>query len=191
MSKLDLGSAIQNETDPVKRAALLDIQDGINKLSDHIAADPVGITSPPPVIQGVNVKVAGEMAHVTITDNNPLAKGARYFVETDTDPSFPQPLVHDFGSSRAPSPLQLPTNNDSGVLHNWYFRAYSQFPGSQPSPAVALGGNVPQAVNMAGSTNLTLLPSTGSGTAAADGRQGGSGFGKIPFRAAIRPKRSV
>src|SRR5689334_20859267 len=175
MSKLNLGSAIQNETDPVKRSAYFDIQDAINKLSDHLAADPVGITSPPPTIQGVNVKIVGETVHATIADNNPLNKGVHYFLETDTDPSFPRPLVNHFGTSRSPAPFQLPSLDDNNVQQTYYFRAYSQYPGSDPSPKVVLGGSTPTGLQPTGTTAMTLLPSTGSGTAAADGRQGGAG----------------
>jgi hypothetical protein len=64
----------------------------------------------------------------------------------------------------------------------WYFRAYSQYPGSHPGPKVLFGGNNATSVNPGGTQAMTLLPSTGSGTAQNSGQEGGSGFGKNLYR---------
>jgi len=191
VSKLSLGSAIQNETDPVKRSAMLAIQDAINNLGNHLAADPVGETSVPPPLQAVNVKTSGEMVHVTFTHNVPVNKNIHYFLEYDNDPSFPQPHVVHNGTSRTFTPFTLPALDDNNDAQNWYVRGYPQTPGSNPATPVNFGGATPTALPLTGTTAFTLQPSTGSGTAAPDGRQGGSGFGFIQTRPALGPKRNV
>jgi hypothetical protein len=191
MAKLNLGSAVQELKDPVLRSAVLSIQDAINNLGTHLAADPVGETSTPPPLQAVNVKTAGEMVHVTFTHNVPINKNIHYFLEYDNDPSFPNPHVTHNGTSRSIPPFTLPTKNDSSVTQNWYFRGYPQMPGSAPALPVNFGGEVPTPVTLSGTTALTLQPSTGSGTAAPDGSQGGYGFGRIQARPVLGPKRNI
>lgn len=191
MAKLNLGSAAQDLKDPVMRSALLSIQDAINNLGTHVAADPVGETSAPPPLQAVNVKTAGETVHVTFTHNVPINKGVHYFLEYANDPSFRQALVTHNGTSRTIPPFTLPTKDDNNATQTWYFRGYTQYPGSNPSAKVNYGGTNPTAVTLGGTTSLTLLPSTGSGTAAPDGTQAGSGFGTIQSRPAIGPKRNI
>jgi hypothetical protein len=166
------------------------IQDGINNTGMHIAVDPAGTIPPPPPVQQLNVKTNGTgMVHAVITDNNAIQKNLHYFVEYSTDPAFPQPHVAHLGASRSMEPITLPANDDNGNPQKFYFRAYSQYPGGLPGPVVHFGGDTPTAVNPGGTQNMTLLPSTGSGTAQATGQQGGQGFGKILDRPTIGPKR--
>lgn len=167
-------------------------QTAVNTVAKAAGVAPVGNVSTPSSPQGVNVAVAGEMMHVAITDNAPLQRGVRYFTEVANNPSFSQPIVIDHGASRTSHPFPLPTMDSSGNTHNWYVRSYSQLPGSQPSKPVAYGGDTPTPVSMAGSTQLTLLPSTGSGTGSGNGQQAGSGLGKTLTRAApAAAKRTV
>jgi len=171
--------------------ALRGIRDGLNNLGQNIAVDPAGNLPAPPPINQLTVKTNGQgLVHATITDNNAIQKHANYFVEYDTSPSFPQPHVIHLGASRTMSPILLPAGDDNGNPQKFYFRAYSQYLGSkEPGPKVHFGGSAPTAVNPGGSQNMTLLPSTGSGTAQANGQGGGSGFGKVLFRAGVQPKR--
>lgn len=162
----------------------------INTLGQNAAVAPVGQIAPPARPGSVNVKVAGEIAHVTIDDPQPLQRGAQYHVELANNPQFSQPHVEHLGSSRGRF-LTLPTNDDGGAPLNWYARAYTQYQGSQPSGFTYHGGDAPAAFTMGGTTNLTPLPSTGSGTASSNGQQGGSGLGKVVFRPAPSAKRSV
>jgi len=171
--------------------ALQQIEEGVNGLGQQVAAEPIGLAEPPPPVQAVNVKTAGEIVHVTATHNVPIDKNTHYFFEYDTDPSFPQPHVIHNGASRSVPPFTLPTKDDNGNPVSYYFRAYPQKLGSKPAAPVNFGGTTPTAVTMGGSTQMTLLTSTGSGTAAANGQQGGWGFGKTNTRAAIAPKRSI
>jgi hypothetical protein len=165
-------------------------QQALNTLGQNAAAAPIGELSAPSKPAAVNVKVAGEIAHVTVNDPEPLQRGAQYHVEVANNPQFSQPHVEHLGSSRGRF-LTLPTNGDDGAQHTWYVRAYSQYQGSQPSAYTNYGGDQPAGFTMSGGTNMTPLPSTGSGTASNDGQQGGSGLGKVIFRPAPAPKRSV
>lgn len=165
-------------------------QTAINKVAQNAAVAPVGEISPPARPGSVNVKVAGEIAHVTIDDNQPLQRGAQYHVELATNSQFSAPHVEHLGSSRGRF-ITLPTNDDSGAKHTWVARAYTQYQGSQPSAYTYFGGDAPAGFQMAGTTNLTPLPSTGSGTASSNGQQGGSGLGKVLLRPGPLPKRAV
>ena len=165
---------------------------GVNNLGQHVAVDPTGTIPPPPPIQQLTVKSNGTgLVHAVISDNNKISKNLHYFVEYDTDPSFKQPHVAHLGVSRSMQPLQLPPLDDNGKKQQFYFRAYSQYQGGHPGPGVHFGGNTPTAVDPGGSQMMTLIPSTGSGTAQSTGQEGGSGFGKQQIRPAVARKRTV
>ena len=88
--------------------------------------------------------------------------------------------------------LSLPTNNAAGAMQTYYLRSYAQYPGSDPTKPTVLGGiSGAIGIQMGGTSRTTLLPSTGSGTAAANGSQGGHGFGTVLTRPAPTTKRSV
>jgi hypothetical protein len=163
----------------------------INNIGKQLAVSPVGAMGAPDPPQSIQVKAAGEYAHVQITDNAKLQKGVQYFTEVSTSPSFSQPIVIDHGASRTSHPFPLPTQDDDGNPVTYYFRSYKQYHGSDPSAHVVYGGQSPTGITMSGSTQMTLLPSTGSGTAAGNGQQGGQGLGKVILRATPQPKRSV
>jgi len=166
-------------------------QTGINAIASAAGVAAVGQVSPPSSPQAVNVKVSGEMLHVSINDAAPLKKGIQYFTEIANNPSFSAPLVIHHGASRTSHPITLPTMDDDGNAHSFYARSYSQYPGSDPSTPVVYGETSPIPIAMAGTTKMTLLTSTGSGTASANGQQGGSGLGKVLLRPATGPKRQV
>lgn len=172
--------------------ALRKLVEGTNLLGQNSAVDPVGTMPAPPTVQQLQVKTNGAgLVHAVVTDNNPIQKNLHYFVEYSTDPNFLQPHVKHLGASRSMEPLTLPALDDNGNPQSFYFRAYSQYPGSDPGQVVHFGGDTPTAVNPGGTQRMTLIPSTGSGTAQATGQQGGSGFGKVLFRPAISAKRSA
>lgn len=172
--------------------ALQRLADGINTVGNHIGVSSSETMPPPPTIQQLTVKTNGTgLVHAVISDNNPISKNLNYFVEYDTDPAFGQPHVVHLGASRTMNPVQLPGNDDNGLPQVFHFRGYSQYPGSKPGPPINFGGGgAPTPVSPGGTQNLTLIPSTGSGTAQATGQQGGSGFGKVLNRPAPGPKRS-
>lgn len=194
MSKIQGGELLaQVEKENPKLGLLLRsvIIRGINTLASNVAASPTSEVPAPSSPSAIQVATSGEMAHVSITDNNQLQRGVKYFTEVSTNPQFSQPIVIDHGASRTSHPFPLPTNDSAGTPHNWYFRSYSQYPGSKPSKPVTYGNESPTAVTMSGSTNMTLLPSTGSGTASGNGQQGGYGAGVFVSRGAPAPKRNV
>jgi hypothetical protein len=169
--------------------ALLRLQDGINGLGTNIGADPSQTVPAPPQIQKLNVKANSGLVHATIEDHNPISKGLHYFVEYQQIPVgdplvFSQPHVEHLGVSRSMRPLALPSFDDNGSPVQYIFHAYSQYPGGHPGLPLHFGGDTPTPVSPGGSTRLTLLPSTGSGTAPTDGQRAGSGFGKVLFRGA-------
>ena len=170
--------------------ALQRIQDGLNALGDHIGADPTGTMPAPPPVQALDVKAKDGLIQATVSDNNPIQKNLHWFVEYDTDPNFTKPHVAHLGVSRSMRPVTLPAKDDNGNDQKFYFRAYSQYPGSHPSEPIHYGGTTPAAVNPGGSIEMSLLPSTGSGTAQSSGEQGGAGFGKVLKRPGTTPKRT-
>ena len=156
--------------------------DSVNTLADNMASSAVGRLAPPPPINGLTVKVAGEYAHVTINHAGSIQQGIHYFVEAANNPAFAGAWPIHFGTSRTRDPIHLAAKDDGGNPQPWYLRAYAQYPGSDPTPATNYGGPEPTAITTTGSTNLSWNPSTGSGTAANTGAQSAWGFGKIQRR---------
>jgi hypothetical protein len=177
------------------------IVEAVNTLAKNAGVAAVGKVSPPHPIDSIQVQgtqvgnlvtCPGEILHHTITHNQAVQKGVRYFSEVDTNPSFTQPHVIDHGASRS-SFLTLPTyQNDNHTLNTYYLRSYAQYPGSDPCKPTVFGGTGGALqIQMTGSNIATLLPSTGSGTASPQGQQGGKGLGVVLDRPSPRPKRSV
>ncbi len=174
---------------PYVANAMQRLSDGINNLSTSLAADPSGKMPPPPPVDGVNVKAANGTVHVTITDHNPIQRGIQYFVEHSTSPTFIGAHVEHINASRG-AILTIPGMTDEGAAQPVYIRCYSQYRTSVPSKPVNFGGTTPTAVMPGGNVMMTLLPSTGSGTAASSGQQQGSGLGKVLYRPPVAPKRT-
>lgn len=165
---------------------------GINLTGSHVGVDPAGVQPPPPPIQQLTVKTNGAgLVHAVITDHNEISKNLHYFIEYDTTPDFTNPLVKHLGVSRQADPFTLPAKDDNGNAQQFYFRAYSQYPGSKPGMPMKFGGTAATAVNPGGTQQMTLLPSTGSGTAQNSGQEGGSGFGKIQIRPATNTTKGT
>ena len=177
--------------------ALQLLQDGANGLGSHLGADPTQMSPAPSTIQGLSVKADGNgNVHAVINDNNPIQKGVHYFVEYQQiqvgDPLvFSQPHVVHLGTSRTMHPIALPAQDDNGNAVQYIFRGFSQYPGGLPGTPVKYGGSDPTPVLPGGTTRMTLLPSTGSGTAQSSGQQPGQGFGTNLYRQAAGPKRKA
>ena len=146
--------------DPYLYEALRQVVAAVNALGRATGVDPAGSIESPSPIGGLTVAAADGIFDVAITDNSPVHRGVFYFAESDTSSSFTAPRVHFLGCSRN---LRVALGNLT-----LYWRAYSQYLGSLPSP--------PSAVTGGGSSGPALAASTGSGTAKA--QQGGSGFGR-------------
>src|SRR6516225_12210829 len=158
--------------------------DSVNVALNHAGIDIKGRVQPPAQIAGLNVAAGSDHVHVTINDPAQINKNVQYFVEYSVnDPTFSQPHVEHLGASRG-RVIALPAKDGLGAVQNYYFRAYSQYMGSDPQSKHAYWGSIgaPTAVTLTGSSQLTLLPSMGSGTGRADGTQGGSGIGAVLTR---------
>ena len=173
--------------DSIQAAFMQRLINAINGLGRALGSNAVGLVQTPPQINAVNVKVSGEMMHVSLNHNPQINKHCHYFVEiSPNDPAFGQPIVHYLGPSRTPPPFPLPSTDDTGSQVAYYVRAYPQYLGSKPAEPTVFGGALgAAAIKLTGSTALTLLPSTGSGTGSASGQQGGVGFGKFPVKPSI------
>jgi hypothetical protein len=192
--------SVVNQKDAYSGSLFGRVIDAINQLAKNAGVAAVGKVAPPPPINSINVQGAisngiltapSEILHWTIQHNQPVQKGIRYFSEIDTSPSFTNPHVVDHGTSRSAF-LTLPKMDNAGTTHTYYLRSYAQMPGSDPvSPTVHGGLSGAIGIQMTGTSKTSILPSTGSGTAAANGSQGGHGLGIVLDRTAIGPKRSV
>jgi hypothetical protein len=170
------------QENPTHGALLQKIITAVNTLAENTTSSAVGRSTAPPPINALNVKVAGEYAHVTITHTGNIQQGVHYFVEAANNPQFNGAHPIHFGTSRTRDPIHLAALDDSGAAQKWYLRGYAQYPGSDPSAPVAYGGTSPTAITPTGTTQLTWQPSTGSGTASNSGQQAAWGFGKIARR---------
>jgi hypothetical protein len=191
-----------NQRDNYAGSLFSRIIDAVNSLSKNSGVAAVGkIPTPPPidsvtvaggsVSNGIMTVPTSEILHWTIQHSQAIQKGIRYFSEIDTSPAFTNPHVHDHGTSRTGF-TTLPTNNTAGVKQTYYLRSYAQYPGSDPCKPTVLGGlSGAIGIQMGGSSNLSLLSSTGSGTASSSGQQGGKGLGVVLNRPAPGPKRNT
>lgn len=160
----------------------------INNLAQNVGALPNGFVPPPDPPQGLVINKQGdENVQFTVQHTSPIQKGVEYFTEIATNPSFSNARVEHHGTSRSPvSTLFLPTKDSSGATHNYVARSYAQMPGGQRS-----GYSPVIPFTMTGTTQADHTPSTGSGTAAADGSQPGQGWGNNLQRPAVAVKRTV
>lgn len=163
----------------------------IQNLGTNTGASPNGFVPPPDAPQGLTINSQGtENVQFTVNHTAPVQKGIEYFTEVSTSPAFhgPQTRTEHHGTSRSPvSTLFLPTKDTGGNTHDYYARSYAQMPGSQRSGFSPVVGPF----NMTGTTEADHTPSTGSGTAAANGSQPGQGWGNNLQRPAVGPKRQA
>jgi hypothetical protein len=172
----------------------------INDLAKNVGASAVGKVDPPPPVNSIQVSgtqsgntitVPSELLHLTLAHNGEVSKGVQYIHEISTEPNFLAPHVVDTGSSRSLF-VHLPAKDSLGNPQVYYHRAYPQYHGSDPQKPTVLGGlAAPTKIVMTGTSTTSLLPSTGSGTASAQGTQGGHGLGVVLTRPAPGPKRQT
>ena len=172
----------------------------VNNLAKNVGASAVGKVDPPPPIQSVNVQgiqsgntitCPSEILHLTLNHTQELNKGVQYIHEISTEPNFLAPHIIDTGCSRSLF-VHLPAQDNNGNPQVYYHRAYAQMHGSDPQKPTVFGGLAgPTQIVMTGSSKTSLLTSTGSGTASAQGTQGGHGLGVVLTRSAPTSKRSI
>jgi len=136
--------------------------------------------SAPPQINSVSVTASGGVAHIQIIDNNPnLYRGITYHVQYATDSAFSRPCNGPSGPSRD---IRIPVGTEP-----LYYRVFSDYPTSPPSQPVYHGGQFPVAVAATGATQPPVPAGQGSGT----GTPGQvSGYGPVPWRGNVPPRRS-
>jgi hypothetical protein len=168
MLKISQLAQIKSESTYIYEA-MTQVAGGVNAVGLVTGVDPSGTIDPPATIGSLNVLAADGIFDLAITDNSAVRRGIFYFAESDTTPSFGQPYVHFLGSSRN---LRIAMGNQT-----LYWRAYSQYLGSDPSAPVTFGTPATAVAGGGTAAGPALQTSMGSGTAA--GGQGGSGFGVI------------
>ena len=168
MLKIGQLAQIKGES-PYVYEALTQIVNAVNSLGRATGVDPSGTIDPPAPIGSLSVTAAAGIFDLAITDNSAVNRGIFYFAESDVTPGFNGPRVYFLGSSRN---LRIMLGNQT-----LYWRAYSQYLGSDPSEPIAFGTPATAVIGGGTATGPQLQLSTGSGTA--PGTAGGSGFGKL------------
>jgi hypothetical protein len=191
----ELLSEIRNATSETinygRLAELLDrMIKGTNQLGNVLGSDPNGMISPPDPPTNIQVSAGSDHIHVTLTDPSTRGRGLNYFLEWSAgDPSFLAPQVEHLGVGRQ-RVLALPAKDASGTTINYFVRGYSMYPGSEKaSPHIIFGTlDSPTPIQLSGSSMLSVLQSTGAGTASTTGERGGTGFGPSQFSQPERNK---
>lgn len=152
---------------------LSDLLTSVSNIESQVNGNASGQPTAPPAINGLQVTGANGFLHVALTDNNPVFRGIRYYVEHADNAHFANPQVVPLHDARN---VTIPVGNQTRFV-----RAYSAYDSSGPSTPVYHGGASPIAVNGGGSNGgPTFLPSQSSGTGKPG--QGPQGPGTIPFR---------
>jgi len=164
------------DRDPYLYESLTKIVSAVNTLGVKAGLDAQAPAPAPARIASFTVQASNGWFDLAITDNADARPGLVYFAESDTTPAFAAPRVYFLGASRN---LYVQLGNQT-----LYWRAYSQYIGSNPSPPVVFGAP-PLAVVGGGSSGPTPFPSTGSGVVPGDtvgavrSAPGGNGFGRV------------
>jgi hypothetical protein len=164
------------------------MQDAINQGNIANGTDPTQMIEPPTAPNGINVSAGSDHIHVTLTDNNQRSRALHYWLEYSVnDPNFLAPHPIHLGPDRD-RVIPLPAKDLSSNVYSYYFRGYAAYLSSKTaSKKIVFGGSMsPTPVTLSGSSQLAFLPSTGAGTAATNGQQGGQGFGQPQF---AQPRR--
>lgn len=182
----DLLSQIENESPKLGQYLRRYVLPAIQTTAKNAAVDPHGNIQAPEPPESVNVTTSGELMQVVVNHTAPIQKGVQYITHIATNPQMTNAIVVDHGSSRTPPHINLPTfappvDGGDPVAHNYYVATVAQYPGSQPSNPTYFGGSSPTPITMGGTTQMTIQPGTGSGTAA-NGGQVLVGLGKSNVR---------
>ena len=156
------------DRDPYLYETLVKIVSALNATSQRAGVDPSTPTPAPSSIASLTVHASNGWFDLAIADPANSRPGLFYFAESDVAPGFNSPRVHFMGSSRN---LYVQLGNQT-----LFWRAYSQYIGSQPSAPVTFG-NPPAAVAGGGVSGPAPLPSQGSGALPNGLPRGGNGFG--------------
>ena len=160
--------------------AIKDLRQLIQNVGQQTNATPHAIeTAAPPQINSLKVTAGGGVAHIQITDENPVYRGISYHALISANPGFTAPVTIHMGPSRD---IRVPVGSQP-----LYYAAFSDYPTSAPSAPMYHGGAQPVAVTAIGTTQPLVPSGQGSGT----GYPGQiSGHGIVPFRGEVAPRRS-
>src|SRR5260370_27479612 len=139
---------------PYLYESLTKIVSAVNALGVKAGVDAQAPAAAPARIASLAVQASNGWFDLAVTDNADARPGLFYFAESDTTPAFAAPRVYFLGASRN---IYIQLGNQT-----LYWRAYSQYIGSNPSPPVAFGAP-PAAVVGGGSSGPAPLPSTARG----------------------------
>ncbi|HLZ14310.1 MAG TPA: hypothetical protein VKP58_17140 [Candidatus Acidoferrum sp.] len=156
------------DRDPYLYETLVKIVSAVNSTSQRAGVDPSTPAPAPPSVASLTVSAANGWFDLAIADPSNSRPGLFYFAESDVTPGFNSPRVYFMGASRN---LYVQLGNQT-----LFWRAYSQYIGSQPSAPVTFG-NPPVAVAGGGLSGPAPLPSQGSGARPNGLLRGGNGFG--------------
>src|SRR5690348_16493241 len=160
------------DRDPYLYETLVKIVASVNATSQRAGVDPSTPAPAPSPIASITVQAANGWFDISVADPSDARPGLFYFAESDVTPAFSTPRVYFMGASRN---LYVQLGNQA-----LFWRAYSQYIGSQPSSPVTFG-SPPIAVAGGGSTGPAPLPSSGNGVL-----RGANGFGVNPGSRVLR-----
>jgi hypothetical protein len=157
-------------TDPLLSESLARLVDAINSVAKQTNTDPTNPVDSPPQLTELSVTAADGIFDIKIIDANATQRGIFYFAEYSANVSFAEPITVFMGPTRN---LRIQLGNQT-----LYWRAYSQYLGSNPSTPIYFGA--PTAVvggGVAGPTQQTSA-GTGGGGSGVTSDGGGGGFGE-------------
>jgi hypothetical protein len=160
------------QIDPRLYEALKKIIAGINALGMRTGVDPHGTVATPAPPSSIAVSAADGIFDIAIADASNPMHGINYFIESATNAGFVNPTVYDLGATRN---VRIQLGNQ-----RLYWRAYSQYLGSNPSAPLVYGGTNPIAVTGGGVNGPSPNPPQGRG--ANSPGSGGGGFGRYGGR---------
>jgi len=165
------------DRDPYLYETLVKIVASVNATSQRAGVDPSTPEPAPSPIASITVQAANGWFDISVADPSDARPGLFYFAESDVTPAFSTPRVYFMGASRN---LYVQLGNQT-----LFWRAYSQYIGSQPSAPITFG-SPPVAVVGGGSSGPAPLPSTGSGVFPNGTLRGANGFGIHPGSRILR-----
>jgi hypothetical protein len=177
----DLLQQIENDDPKLGQYLRSYVLPAIQTTAQNAAVSPTATIQPPKAPESVSVTTSGELMQVVVNHTTPIQKGVQYITHIATNPQMTNAIVVDHGCSRTPPHINLPTKDGSGNTHNYYVATVAQYPGSKPSAPTFYGGSSPKPVTMGGTTQMDIMPGTGSGTAS-NGGQTLVGLGKSQVR---------
>src|SRR5690348_10349262 len=116
------------DRDPYLYETLVKIVASVNATSQRAGVDPSTPAPAPSPVASITVQAANGWFDISVADPSDARPGLFYFAESDVTPAFSTPRVYFMGASRN---LYVQLGNQT-----LFWRAYSQYIGSQPSSPI-------------------------------------------------------